>query len=784
MVLLAINRVIVFMHRMLVGADHFTHQLGFPLFFFSAILVSGSVRGASDLSDLLSLDLEQLAQVKTTVPAALTKLADTETPASITTITAEDIRVTPARNIYDLVEIYVPGASWMNYEEGPRIGLRGIIGNQNDKFLLLINGRLMNNRGHYGAVTELEQWDMNDIERIDVMSGSGSVTYGPGAIGGIINIVTKDADSHKGTEFNVSYVNRYGSKGINISHGHKAENYKLYVHGGVTRTEGYKNTRHFIVNGNNEAGFIGKDIELGSQALDYFADYQDDPQLKFHVDIDFLNDWSLWARYSQQGSTWSGNEAKTDFGGTLENQQSVRNRQWTIALENKHKYSDDILINSLFSVRSEDVERRIGKQRFPDADHVLNKRIDFSEDQIFVKSILNWQVTEQFELAIGGEYSWDKFGPGWNDSEKNMRLGEGGVIVSGPDSNAILAGNKGSADKNGDQLYVGDGWETDTYALLTEGNYEINDKLKVLVSGRMDKTTFVDWEFSPRVALITTPKKGQSFKLVAQKSVRLATAGQLYMEDKTGRDHSTEKLKSLEAIYTAHIKHRSTVNITAFKNHIDVISWDGSQNISQNAGTLKLWGAEASINRTWDSGIKLGANYSYINQQDWNLESGVTRSGVSYSDYNQTLDTTVQQGYGNDLNNWYNQAFKVFGNFPLNDKLFLHIDARVMWDYQGAKDGLSALNLAVAGTADEVATGASIDRVYDEDAHDYDFRTNLSLSYQYSDSLSFQLFALNLLGSDRNKRYSFDNGGNDVEPRTVRFIEEPEVFGVNVRYEM
>ena len=98
---------------------------------------------------LFGLPLEEVMALKISVPAALTKLASTEIPASITVITAEDIKFTPARNIYDLIEVYVPGAIWMNYEDGPQLGIRGNIANRNFKYLLRFNGRLMNNKGHY-----------------------------------------------------------------------------------------------------------------------------------------------------------------------------------------------------------------------------------------------------------------------------------------------------------------------------------------------------------------------------------------------------------------------------------------------------------------------------------------------------------------------------------------------------------------------------------------------------------------------------------------------------------
>ncbi len=179
------------MNRKKTSKSNFLRVAGLIFFF---IISNGQFVSAQEkdiqIEDLFKMSMEELMKIKVNVPAAITKLSLFETPASITRITAKDIQLTPARNIYDLIEIYVPGAIWMNYENGPSPGVRGSIVHRNYKYLLLLNGRVMNSKGHYGAKSELEQWDMSDIREIDIIRGPGSVTYGPGAVAGVINIVT------------------------------------------------------------------------------------------------------------------------------------------------------------------------------------------------------------------------------------------------------------------------------------------------------------------------------------------------------------------------------------------------------------------------------------------------------------------------------------------------------------------------------------------------------------------------------------------------------------------
>ena len=132
--------------------------------------------------DLFGLDLEDLLKIEVYSPSAYTKISSVLNPASITVISSEDIRLTPARNINDLIEIYVPGAFYTTHNEGSHMGIRGIMSDRNVKFLLLVNGRNLNQKGHSGIRSELDHWDMSVIKHIEVIRGPGSVISCHGSI--------------------------------------------------------------------------------------------------------------------------------------------------------------------------------------------------------------------------------------------------------------------------------------------------------------------------------------------------------------------------------------------------------------------------------------------------------------------------------------------------------------------------------------------------------------------------------------------------------------------------
>lgn len=401
---------------------------------------------------------------------------------------------------------------------------------------------------------------------------------------------------------------------------------------------------------------------------------------------------------------------------------------------------------------------------------------------MFSRGVVNWEASEWAEIAIGAEYTRNHFGAPWGKSEKDMRLGDNGIIVSGPNSNAILEGNSGSADKDSTAIFVGSGWSTNSYALFSEANVALRPWLKLLISGRVDKITFTKKMFSPRVAIIASVGDGHFVKLIAQKSVRSNTASQLFTEAHNGHETNTETLRGLELIYTRFISNGWRINITGTRNTVDVIAWDGDENVTKPSGRLQLFGVEADVRYKWSKG-NAGASYSYVKQIDWDLADGVSRSGVSFADYNQPIGDGIQAGVGNDLANWPGHALKFFGRASLSNQMTVHINSRILWDYQGMKDGLTGLSQAMQGTADETVVETAIQQVNAVNSYDYDFRANASLTYRLSNYIELQVFMINILGANGNKRYSYDNGNDDPAPTGVRFIEEPRTWGMRVEYD-
>lgn len=87
--------------------------------------------------------------------------------------------------------------------------IRGLTGNQT---LILVDGIRMNNSTfRYGPNQYLNTVDPFSIDKIEVLRGSGSVQYGSDAMGGVIQVLTKDPDFSEITNFKGAVNARYGS---------------------------------------------------------------------------------------------------------------------------------------------------------------------------------------------------------------------------------------------------------------------------------------------------------------------------------------------------------------------------------------------------------------------------------------------------------------------------------------------------------------------------------------------------------------------------------------------
>ncbi|HEG5908631.1 TPA: TonB-dependent receptor [Campylobacter jejuni] len=89
----------------------------------------------------------------------------------------------------------ISGISFVNFGLGRNIDMRGQGDKSNIAVKVMIDGRAINVLDNSHGVTPLDSINLDNVERIEIIPGGGSVLYGNGTRGGVINIITKKQKS-------------------------------------------------------------------------------------------------------------------------------------------------------------------------------------------------------------------------------------------------------------------------------------------------------------------------------------------------------------------------------------------------------------------------------------------------------------------------------------------------------------------------------------------------------------------------------------------------------------
>ncbi|WP_319371247.1 TonB-dependent receptor [uncultured Ilyobacter sp.] len=140
------------------------------------------------------------------------------TSKNITVITREDIEKKGAVNIIEALE-GVPGVKATSAFGIGMIDIRGEGGVHSGNALILVDG-IKQNPVDSGSA-RINNIDIENVEKIEVIPGGGAVIYGDGAVGGVVNIVTRTAASKDGYRSIFAEAGNNDSGGYGVSFGEK-----------------------------------------------------------------------------------------------------------------------------------------------------------------------------------------------------------------------------------------------------------------------------------------------------------------------------------------------------------------------------------------------------------------------------------------------------------------------------------------------------------------------------------------------------------------------------------
>ena len=154
-------------------------------------------RGSDLASELVKLDLTALMNIEvTSVSRRPERLSDAA--ASIFVITGDEIRRSGATNLPEALRL-APNLDVVQVNAGSyTVSARGFINTAANKLLVLIDGRAVYTPLFAGVFWDVQDVVLEDIDRIEVISGPGGTLWGVNAVNGVINIITRSTKSTKG----------------------------------------------------------------------------------------------------------------------------------------------------------------------------------------------------------------------------------------------------------------------------------------------------------------------------------------------------------------------------------------------------------------------------------------------------------------------------------------------------------------------------------------------------------------------------------------------------------
>ena len=285
---------------------------------------------------LISIPFSLYAQEKemTLEEVVVTATRDVEElrkiPANVSVITREKIDQSNAQNVVDLLrnEVDIETRDFYGNGKSVSVDIRGFGETGPLNTLVLVDGRRVNEIDLSGV--DWTQIPLDQVERIEIVRGAGSVLYGDNAAGGVINIITKKPEK----PFSASVEMVGGSYGYNKE--------SASVSGKWGPLSAILNASHNATDGYRDNGFLrAKDVG-GKVIYDLNENVSFNLSGSFHQDDTGLPGGLPKAIYEvdRQATTAPDDKAKTDdsylalggkakFGdlGRFEMNLSYRDRQ-------------------------------------------------------------------------------------------------------------------------------------------------------------------------------------------------------------------------------------------------------------------------------------------------------------------------------------------------------------------------------------------------------------------------------------------------------------------------
>jgi outer membrane receptor for ferrienterochelin and colicins len=575
-----------------------------------------------------------------------------QTPSVVSVITAEEIKVMGYRDLHEVLQT-IPGFETNQIRFGSRaMGIRGVnSARQGGRLLVLLDGSTYNDIMYGSALFFGSEFNLDAIEKIEVIRGPGSALYGRNAYSGVVNIITKKAKSNIQAEADFSYGS-YNTYDARASYGLKKEEFNANIMARYYTTE----TTDSKYN-NGEGGESIWNIGHKNYYINANAQYKD---------------FQFFGSFTQRND---GINTATSLGDFITN----GNTQFNIGTYSL-LYNKDIASNTSLNIKL------YGRNEYRHQDFELTTP----------------NTTDTFELAgipfnsiyTQGGYAEPVFDAYTYGAEvefsiqlsKNNKLLAGvqadlyGVKNASVKTNYDLTTSAPIPDPNTGQQYTKEempvyepGWmlngghDYNNIAIYAQDVHYFTDNLSLTLGGRLDFDSEVDQSINPRIGLVWEPSNKSSVKLLYGKAYRAPTANEQYKimgADMGNAALKHEEINTAELVF-AHQFEKFYAQTSLFYNVLDNLVV--RQKTEEDPNIISYFNTGQNISY----GVEFESKYK------------ITNNLYSFANYSYTQSEDIQDATGEDIKTQHPNISDHKFNIGLNARIHKKVNWSFLLHYRG-----------------------------------------------------------------------------------------------------
>ncbi|HET6365342.1 MAG TPA: TonB-dependent receptor [Nitrospirota bacterium] len=181
---------------------------------------------------------EESVQLKeVVVTATRTEKEPQELTQSVTVITADDIQKSGATTAAEVIA-RTAGADVKDYGSKGSLSSINLRGANAEQVLVLLDGRRLNSASAGGFDMADLAVPLEQIDRIEIVRGPSSALYGADAVGGVVNIITKEPNRAATTAIGEAGSHGFGS--LTLSNSNKLDKFYYTLSAGKEKYDGFR----------------------------------------------------------------------------------------------------------------------------------------------------------------------------------------------------------------------------------------------------------------------------------------------------------------------------------------------------------------------------------------------------------------------------------------------------------------------------------------------------------------------------------------------------------------